>query len=899
MALFPEDQFYLQRSRGGTKDYDKMKVSLEELETHILGGYNDQVDDVNDRIDQEIIDRIEGDENLKGQVDGLTDRMRVISNELYDTVVQNEYEYKFNTDQFENYRILVKNECATLPLFEQAICRQQKLDVYGQGLAGDGDADTRGGFYLASLNYDYERTEGVLLSDTTKNGTRLDLSTITLGSLIEVINIIQTDAGTDGIDNYNYGFYRITKIGGVFEETNGIADAGGPSHLHVFGVDYVGSSGGPPSIQVGDNRFLVKVVLDLVSTLNDVYVNKTGDEMSGPLEINVLSNIVPNNPLNQPGLATVNNITGAALTLTGFPLTTDNPTTINITNEKETEIKFATKEDTRFYFKGPWMVVDDDEAKGTQNVILKYNQYVDAADSGTGNPITEFIEVDPEVIFTKKVEYLHAPNLTSGVDLGNQNIIPPRAYVDEMDRILENMILDVSQRIDTLARASDIYQYRLLLPGDVNDCTEDLDSGQQLNYNPNGAIPPPFMPSYDPANPGDYDKDDVANAQIWAECIRYQILQLVAAGDPPAGMFDMRTFVEEYNDISTGATGTRDTDYLVIHNETNLLTAEAESIALDWSVALKVGDYLEVSPSDGRTSAYVIYVVESIDNSETSVVIVKGQIMYKANVEFLAGQNYKIKFYEKAGGLTIDDLEPLFVNKQGDTIYGQQTWSMNAGNGIDPIRYIDLGDSKEYFKVGPNGEVKGLELTLQDGDSDPTFTFTRAEIFTDCGNQPLNIINKSVNHFVLRTETKEEFVVTVDKVDVKNKKIENLKDPSNPQDAVTLSYLLGTGSNANVFLRSSDSSIDILPDNATIDLKVGEIDLNRLSDVVIDYNKLDHQRALLYNAYNKQWEVSDTKIASFTPGDRVAYSGQYPETEVEVGGLFMNPEQGTLSIRIQ
>ena len=47
MTLNPLDQFYLQRSEGG-KDYTKHRVSVQELETHILGGYQDGVTEIND-----------------------------------------------------------------------------------------------------------------------------------------------------------------------------------------------------------------------------------------------------------------------------------------------------------------------------------------------------------------------------------------------------------------------------------------------------------------------------------------------------------------------------------------------------------------------------------------------------------------------------------------------------------------------------------------------------------------------------------------------------------------------------------------------------------------------------------------------------------------------------------
>jgi len=901
MSLLPYDQFYLQRSDGGTKKYDKMKVSLTELEDHILGGYVDGIDEVKDLLQEETDARIEGDENLKGQVDGLTDRMRVISNELYDTVVQNEYEHKFDYLQFENYKIQILTDCSTSqPDFEQALCRAGKLDAFCQGVATDPLADSRGGFYLASLGYNYEQTEGILISDTTKAGGRVDLSQVTLGSLIEVINIIQTDAGTDGIDNYNYGFYKITSIGAVEEESNGKDGDGGSSYLHAFGVSYVGSSG-KASTQPTENRFLLKIVLDLVSTLNDVYVNKLGDDMTGTLNIDLLNNVAPYDPLNQVGLHTSNNMEAAALTLTGYSAeSSNNPISLHIKNNKSTEIKFDTFENTRFYFNGNWKIVDNDRVQDKEDAIISFYQFVDV-DGDLGAQPSRLV-VTPRVRLQTPCSYIFGLDLNSPDNAGDQNILPPRSYVDQMDGILENQINDVSQRIDTLARASEIYQYRLLLPSDVQACTNDLNSGLMDEYNPDNLSGERY-PHYDPLDPAAYNPDDVSNAVLWADCIKYQIVNNPDLG-AVRGKFDMRTFVEQYINPNSGLEEVRDTDYLVIDNVTNLLDENSTPVTIDWANSLEVGDYLEVTPSDGRTAAYVMYVVENIDISTTSIAIVKTQILYKAGVEFLDGQNYKIKFYKKAGGLEMTDLYPIFVNKVGDSVFGTLEWQLTPTESQGPIKYVDALSKQEYFTVDNYGAITGKNLTLNDNDvENPKFVIKDRTIWADCGQTALTITNKAVQNFLFTSDVSGDALsITPTVVDVFDKRIENVADPSKNQDAVTLSYLLGRSEGTAAFLRSLDKSISIEQDATggnSLNLEVGVLPLTRLSDVTIDIDKLQDKRAILYNGTNRQWEVSEDQIKSFTPGNKVAYNGNDSINNVEVGGLYMNPQNGTLSLRIQ
>ena len=116
-----------------------------------------------------------------------------------------------------------------------------------------------------------------------------------------------------------------------------------------------------------------------------------------------------------------------------------------------------------------------------------------------------FTTITERVVLEKASEYLFPPNLVSPEYSGNPGIIPPRSYVDLMDSLLDNKITDVSQRIDTLANATDVFEYRMLLDGESAECDGDLDRGYDMD------IVTDQYPGYNPQDPSSYDPTEYQN----------------------------------------------------------------------------------------------------------------------------------------------------------------------------------------------------------------------------------------------------------------------------------------------------------------------------------------------------------------------------------------------------
>lgn len=897
MSLISTDEFYVQRRDERTKEYKKSRVSAETLENYILGGYQDGVTDLGNELQQEILDREAGDKELVDQMDGLTDRIRVISNELYDTLVQHEYTFKIDQLSKTNYDLLVNDNCGGLAGDDLAECKDNQLETYHQSVAGNTTSDSRGSVYLVTGNYRYDSVSSIFLSQESKNGTTIDLEQATVGSLIEVINIKQSVGGEDIIDNFNYGFYKITKLGGSFAEAYDSTTL-----LYRFDVDYVGSSSTnpQPSNQDDGNRFLVKLVLDLVSTLNDEYVEVIGDSMTGALNIDVVDD-VNGEVLDTDGLKTSNNITGASLKLTGYNNTLENnPTTIDITNTKETTVKFATEEQVYFDFSSDWMIRDnvtvqpedpDDDPSTTSSVVLNFTQRTDAT-----NP--SYIKVGPEVVFISKAEYLHSPNLINGTEAGNLNILPPRSYVDYQDGLLSNKIEDVSQRIDTLANASDIYAYRMLLPADSASCSTQLENGLNTNVDPNELYPRP-----EPGAP--YNQSDLLCGRVWAECSRNTIDSVLEPNEGEAvrrGDFEWRPFIDnDYRDPITGVVTPRNIDVFIVSKYTNLIDALETPVDITWEEQVKVGDYWEISASDAITATYAIYRVTRTEVADSGTLTLEGAPLYKSNEPVQVGQNYKIKVYDKQEGLDPEDMFDLFVAKVGDVMSGPLAIAADDAE-ARKLFEVKSKTGTEIFDVTNEGHVGARTLRLHNQTAEILEIDENSRVSMHPTDNIARFINKTGTQFSFDSEILGPLVhIFQEEVNFRDKRLTGVQSPTSDNEAVNLGYLTGLDGGGGL-LSSSDNSLSFITigeGKNRIDAKVDQLPIGRLSDVYMEGTNRPDGSTLLWNSENNRFELSETKIEAFFPGNQVAYTGNDIDRYVELGGFYLNRSNGTLQIRVQ
>ena len=900
MALLPNDQFYVQRGQDGSKKYRKGTTTLSDITGYILNDFNSDLSDLDQKIDQEIQDRKDGDSEIYAQIDGLTDRIVKISNELYDTLIQHEYEYAIDAVASGNFEVLSANNCAGLVGEEFDTCKRSLLPVYNDSIAGSTIQDSRKKFYLATSNYLWQDVISVFISDTPAVGPKIDLDLATVGSLIEIISIKQDDNGNDVVDNFNYGFYKIINIGPKVLEAN--SSQSDPSYLHQFDVEHVASQPllGKPSVQDGENRYLVKLVIDLQSTLDKVYVNKTGDSMSGGLFVSITDDVNPIQAALTTGIQTTNPVIGPSFKITGFTQLDQNFPIVEITNPKENIVNIFSNEITKLNFNGPW------EINHAGTLQFKYEPRV-VDDQGT---ITTpaFTTITERVVLEKASEYLFPPNLVSPEYSANPGIIPPRSYVDLMDSLLDNKITDVSQRIDTLANATDVFEYRMLLDGESQECDGDLERG----YDIDNVVDQ--YPGYDPQDPSSYDPTEYENGLYWASCIAETIYPSDPA-DPFDGtkLFDWKTFVQDYQ-TDGGNTEQRDVDIVIIDPRTSVIGTD-DIIQLDFEQLLKVGDYFEISSSDARTTAYAVYRSVAIEVKNTGVMIITGVELFKSSDVIQQGFNYKIKFYDKTSGLTLDDVNDLFVFKSGDDMTGRLHISIPGGTAQQGLLLKDT-DSNTLFSVDNIGRcvIGNRDFLIHEDNGDRTFFKFEGDNNNDAVSTyytapsgSVKFVNKSNENFDFFYGTTQTLGIADSRLNLFGKKITNVLRPFEDSDGVNLEFLWSEwpqpnrGANRTSFLAAPKNHFKFRTDeNHRVEMEIYEVSANDLTD--FDYedgSNLQEGHSLIWDSDKNAWVPTSTKATPFVPGDTVCYLGTNPQSNVEVGGFWYNDESKLLKMRVK
>jgi hypothetical protein len=896
MALLPNDQFYVQRGEGGSKKYKKGTTTLSDIAGYILNDINTDLSGLDLKIDQEIQDRKDGDSEIYAQIDGLTDRIVKLSSELYDTLIQHEYEYKIDAVAAGNFEVLAANTCAGLVGEAYDTCKRSILPVYNDSIAGSTFEDSRERFYLASSNKTWQDVISVFISDTPSVGPKIDLDLATLGSLIEIISIKKDDNGNDVVDNFNYGFYKIINIGPKVLEAN--SSQSDPSYLYQFDVEHVASQPplGQPSVQDGDNRYLVKLVIDLQSTLDKVYVNKTGDSMSGALTLSITDDENPIQAALTTGIQSTNPVVAPKFQITGFSQIDPNFPVLEITNPKENIINITSNEKTSFNFNGPW------EINHAGTLQFKYEPRVLDDQGAITTPA--FTTITERVVLEKASEYLFPPNLISPEYSANPGIIPPRSYVDLMDSLLDNKITDVSQRIDTLANATDVFQYRMLLDGESEYCDGNLNRG----YNSDDVTDQ--YPGYID-DPDTYDPTEYRNGLHWAQCIANTIY----TNDPneplynESKIFDWKTFVQDYQ-TDGGITKQRDVDIVIIDPRTSVIGSD-DPIELDFNQLLKVGDYFEISSSDTRTTAYAVYRSVAIEVKDTGVMIITGVELFKSSDVIQQGFNYKIKFYDKTSGLTLDDVNDLFVFKSGDNMTGRLHISIPSGTAERGL-LLKNTDDHTLFSVDNTGKciIGNRDFLIHEDNGDQDFFKFEGGSATSTYYPPLagsvNFVSKSNQNFEFLFDATPTLTIKDQRLNLHDKKIENVLRPTEDSDGVNLEFLYakwpqeGSDAYKQSYLVSLKNHFKFDTDNnKRVNVEVYKISANDLTD--FDYGDgtdLQEGHSLIWDSNLNAWVPTSTKATPFIPGDQVCYLGNSPSSNVEVGGFYYNASSKLLQLRI-
>ena len=843
MGLELTDLLYIQRppKAGGSPEFTRHKTTLDEVSMYIGANINTEVDEIKADLEQEIIDRGDGDTALDNRITALSRKLTNILDTLYASTMQGVVEYQINTTAWNNY-IIGKSTCKNDPDledFEKEVCLENNTQTYHTTIAEDAVYPPRKRVYFASGNHTWSDTTEVLISDIIDiEGVEstFDFSTVLENSYLK-LSCIYTDAsGNEVVDDLKYGFYQVVKADHVPVETS-TSNPG--EYVYRLTVNYLVGNGKP---SVGE-KFYIQVARDSVDQFSDDFVQKIGDEMSGPLVIDPPT-------YNEMALDVRGPSKVAKLEITGY-------SEDKVGNVGLSDLVFSdpTQSDSLYLTRGVVNITY------SSPVITKYREYDPADPDNDGLVATSTIfsylprewdsdandwtqngknryAITPETYFMDLVLYNSMPNLLLAEN-SMPNVIPPKGYVDVKDAELQLAIDDINNRVDTLANLTGVFRFRRLPEGETQAC-------------------------HDAAGPN-ADTD----GETWAQCVNTLLEASTAAGN--MAEFDWRTFVQDYTNTD-GDPDQRNVDVMcfTMEGENADPNSSGGIVQIQWTDLVRVGDYLELASLDIRNEAYVIYRVVEINGIGGAGNAKITGVPLSRSGQVVSGFNYRLKVYDKTSGLTMDDVNDVFVRKDGDRMTGSLSWKPD-----DIVTEVDMvygvtptDDTARTFAITNQGSARMKSLDIY-GYNDPTAFMMLDDTGFTFNQNTVNYVRLATNgklHFTQDSMSPQVFlkIDTIEnRIDLTNQlQIKNLMDPTAQQDAVTRGWYGTHIKTANKHIEVTTESDD------SVRLKFKPHTLGELSNV--DTNGAQQDYVLLYDRANSTWKPSTEAFKVFHPGEQVA-----------------------------
>lgn len=879
MALQLTDQFYLQRPDKGTKEYTKIKTTVNEVTQYITSGITTDYNDLSDRVDQEILDRTNGDINLALEIEQVNNRIATLGAEIYNIVIDGVFVYKIAQYCKEQYVVnMVDCDNLTNP-FEYDTCKADSLEIYQQCVADNTIYNSVGGVYLVSSAYIYEDTESIFISTQDADGNSVIHEDILVGDYIEIGGIKTINDGTgqvEVVDNSNYAIYRITGSTLV-----SFPEAQDPTQsIYKYDVEYLNSTGSPSV----SNRYQVKVMLDMERQLGKSYVKRSGDVMYGGLTISVDNIDSPINGAIEPGIQCRNRVSAMALQVTGsgirqFPnLFPD----LIFTSEDRVDIKFNTSEQVAYDY------------VNASSIVWKYNSQEIIHYHPADSVEQSYFLIPDKIVLNSVVEVIPAYNL-SAPENNRPGVFTHKGYVDLMDDALDAKIVDINNRIDTLANASETFRYDMIVDNLIQTCTYNLDNS---------------------ADPRDY----VTSGLVWGNCVATEIYnqsdpQSSASGDSEFGLFSWTGPFDKIVIDEDGNDTTIEVDIVVLDGRAALYDDPTEfPNIINWANNINIGDYFEIATTALRNTAYAVY--RCVDKSVTpqGQAILAGVTLFKSQENIIQGYIYKVKKYDKTSGLTLDDTEARYVKKSGDIMTGSLAMQFDAGPIVNMHTIEDKAEDPDgtirvKYSVNTAGQVKAQEFAIRPADGSSVSGQDRAvltegylQLQPRSAAAPANFYNVGSTGFKFIDGTpgtnNNRLTIKSLEISVHDSRVTLVRNPIHKQDAVTWDWLNSSyTATGKIKITQSNNG------NGSLLWSVDDYSLDDLTDVDITGDPTKREQGVYlywdkaYNYGKGAFTNSSKAIAEFKPGNQVATEDS-DDPNLQQYGFYFNKSTGTLFMKV-
>lgn len=844
MALLNTDQVYIQRDAITPEGFTKHKTTIGDIADQVKSNIDNDYDILNEKIDQEILDRVEGDEFLDSRVTALSNKIRTVSEEVFEIKTEGRLTYKRNNTHRNNYYVQLANCDPSDPL-----CPENTLDTFFKAIAADTLLPTDNGFFsISGADSDsYETTTHIFLSENIGTSD-FDWSTAADNSLIKLSAVYVDSQGVESASDTNYVVFRVVNVDYPPE-----TDALTGKLLYRIDVSYADSYGSP---DLNNPEMFVQYMRDQTDSFGDAFVEVIGDTMTGALNIEV-----DHTSEYEPGLTVNRRAVVPEIKIVGYEggPPTGSPgqfSHLHFSNTLEDiNITFDTELETYIDFNGNFFI------RFQENNLIVFTQDQAIGASQVGN----FITFNCNVAVNGIARYPFLPNLLSGDYVSDPNVIPPRAYVDLKDAELQIGINDINNRLDTLANVVGVYTYMRIGQTEHDECVSVTGGNDSINQ-----------------------AGDAFN-----NCMSGKITSA------NANMFDFHPMVGTYDDIDeSGNTITlqREEHAIVLgpkptHQDTG------DEIEITWQENIELGDYLEVASVDLRIGeAYIIYrITKYEEDSATGNLKAYGVPLTKTGSVY-AGNTYRIKVYDKQG-ITLEDTDLRYVKLTGDRMFGPLEIESDPNNQTSDVLFTtDIEEDPDpntnqrdthLFQVTHTGVVKALSYFVKSDANTDAVEITHDKFETNVvgsGGFTFKTTNDSTK-IIFRIGSSEKLEIG-ENISVKNKLITNVADAESDTDALTRNSFIN---DSNPILYSTNPFLKIEVDGNRFKFTSEPRKVEQLENYSDSKNNLKSDSILLYDSSTQNWSPSKDPYKQFKPGNQVASIGS--TSTLEKGGFFLSGNQ--------
>lgn len=271
-----DDLLLLQRPTGGTEQ--NFKITTGELLDFELDSFKDEIEFYIDGLEQEIIDRKDGDDALEIKLNTYRDYVRSGVDLLFPSVVEGDFIFKLSIQEQSTF-INRYNQC--LASYADPTDEETINCYYGAAAVAYNDlnADMTAKFeVLSSTDPNYKNTHTLIVNETTAGTTP---NTIDWNLLAPNDYMSIGRHNSDGVSSdTDYGFYKVKK--NLVADLSGTLIIAKPG-LHMFELEY--QSGNDLTYFFPTGVYSIRGMSDLKGDISGDFVSKTGDTMSGTLTI--------------------------------------------------------------------------------------------------------------------------------------------------------------------------------------------------------------------------------------------------------------------------------------------------------------------------------------------------------------------------------------------------------------------------------------------------------------------------------------------------------------------------------------------------------------------------------------------------------------------------------------